>query len=171
MGRAMGGKLHGPPTWGPVSGCRVDGRICTKDTGDQSWSVALGREAMVSGRHLWSLRVGGRTGRMAVGVAVDCEEVREGARIISVPAGAACVFIALTLHVRAQVMAAPGGWTGGGCEGKVWYYTSTGWLRAGPAPIAETGMRFDKGDTILLDVRMDDGEVWLARGSGATSEG
>lgn len=129
---------------------------------------------MASGRHLYALRVGGRAGRMAVGVAVDCEEVRGGEEVNDVTAGAIsppCVCIVVKLPVRAQVMAAPGGWTGGGCEGKVWYYTSTGWLRAGAAPIAETGMRFDKGDTIVLEVRMDDGEVWLARGSGATSEG
>jgi hypothetical protein len=59
----------------------------------------------------------------------------------------------------------------GSCEGKVWYYTSTGWLRTGPAPIAETGMRFDCGDTVILDVRMDEGELWLARGSGAIAAG
>ena len=58
-----------------TEGCRIDGSICYKDSVDCSWSVALGQGGSQDGRQIWALKVGGRTGRMAVGVALDVDEV------------------------------------------------------------------------------------------------
>ena len=58
-----------------TEGCRIDGSICYKDSVDCSWSVALGQGGSHDGRQIWALKVGGRTGRMAVGVALDVDEV------------------------------------------------------------------------------------------------
>ena len=63
-----------------------------------------------------------------------------------------------------QVLEAPGGWTSSGCTDKVWYYTSTGALRAGPDSIADSGMKFGEGDVILLDLDVRARELRIARG-------
>ena len=63
-----------------------------------------------------------------------------------------------------QVLEAPGGWTASGCKDKVWYYTSTGALRAGPDSIADSGMKFGEGDVILLDLDVRARELRIARG-------
>jgi hypothetical protein len=71
----------------------------------------------------------------------------------------------------AQVLRAPGGWTAGGCKGKVWYYTSTGALRAGPDSIADSGIKFGEGDVILLDLDVRARELRIARGAGSSEPG
>ena len=53
----------------------MDGSICYKDSGDCTWSVAFGDSGLQCDRQIWALKVGGRTGRMAVGVALDTDEV------------------------------------------------------------------------------------------------
>ena len=60
-----------------TEGCRVEGNICYKDSMDCKWSVALGHcsSGGDSGRQIWAVKVGGRTGRMAVGVARSAKEV------------------------------------------------------------------------------------------------
>ena len=110
--------------------------MCYKEEGSgMKWSVALG--ASCGEREVWAVQVGGRTGRMAVGVALDTEEV----------------------------LAAQGGWTSPECAGKVWYYTSTGAVRAGPISIADTGLKFGEGDVIMLDVDAGSGQLHIARGT------
>ena len=58
-----------------TAGCRVEGSVCSKDSLDCCWSVALGRCGVAGDRQIWALKVGGRTGRMAIGVALDTDEV------------------------------------------------------------------------------------------------
>ena len=116
--------------------------MCYKEEGSgMKWSVALG--ASCGEREVWAVKVGGRTGRMAVGVALDTEEV----------------------------LAAQGGWTSPECAGKVWYYTSTGAVRAGPTSIADTGLKFGEGDVIMLDVDAGSGQLHMARGTSCAETG
>lgn len=51
----------------------------------------------------------------------------------------------------------------------MWYYSSTGALRAGPKCIIDSGLKFGDGDVILLDWNVCEGELRIARGV-ATSE-
>ena len=66
--------------------------------------------------------------------------------------------------LAAQVVKAPGGWTARDCEHKVWYYSSTGALRAGPHSIVDSGLKFGDGDVILLDWSVREGALRIARG-------
>jgi hypothetical protein len=56
-------------------GCRVEGSVCYKDSPDCQWSVALAKHG-AGDRQVWALKVGGRCGRMAIGLALDVDEVR-----------------------------------------------------------------------------------------------
>jgi len=77
-----------------TAGCRVEGSVCSKDSLDCCWSVALGRCGVAGDRQIWALKVGGRTGRMAIGVALDTDEVSgagwcsKGLRGFGLPTGA-----------------------------------------------------------------------------------
>lgn len=82
----------------------------------------------------------GKTGRMAVGVAQKV----------------------------GQVLDPTAGWVGTGCDNKVWYYSSTGGVRAGSKVLHETGVRFSEGDTILVGLDMDRGDLHFVR-AGATA--
>ena len=129
-----------------TEGCRIDGSICYKDSVDCSWSVALGQGGSQDGRQIWALKVGGRTGRMAVGVALDVDEVGYCYHRVMTTGPTrtlvtSCNVPRLILHqcccaIATQVLKAPGGWTACECENKVWYYTSTGAVRSGPTSIA-----------------------------------
>jgi len=70
-----------------------------------------------------------------------------------------------------QVLKASGGWAACECENKVWYYTSTGALRAGPRSIADSGHKFGEGDVILLDLDIREGELRIARGVDSAEQG
>ena len=118
-----------------VAGCRIEQNICYKQSEDCCWGVALS-EGMKEGRHLWGLKVAGRTGRMSVGIGLQCDEVLSSA----------------------------GGWATASCEGKVWYYTTTGGVRAGPKTLCDTAIRYGEGDIILMDLDLDQGELRFARG-------
>lgn len=86
-------------SWRSTSGCHVTGQRVAKDSEDRSWSVALGFASRKEGRTLWFVKVGGKTGRMAVGVAArgsdDVATFRPaqislpGPQLTRVPAGVA----------------------------------------------------------------------------------
>eukprot|EP00960_Hanusia_phi_P034305 750985-Hanusia_phi.AAC.4 len=125
-------------TWQRLSGCRIEENVCYKQSEDCCWGVALS-EGVTTGRHLWGLKVAGRTGRMSVGVGLQCDEI----------------------------LSTTGGWATNSCEGKVWYYTSTGGLRVGPKTLCDTAVRYGEGDIILMDLDLDRRELRFARGKRA----
>ena len=99
-----------------TEGCRVEGSVCYKDSPDCQWSVALGKEG-VGDRQVWALKVGGRCGRMAIGLALDVDEVRGAGTDTAVSAWPRTVLAV----VHAQVlMHVPGSSRNAGGQGARW---------------------------------------------------
>lgn len=119
-----------------IEGCEPEGRgTLRKESQDQVWSTAMGREGVKEGRRMWELRLSGKTGRMSVGVARHTD----------------------------PVLSTDGGWLSDSCEGQVWHYTSTGGIRAGPVVLHETGVKFTEGDIVIVGLDMEKGQLHFAR--------
>jgi hypothetical protein len=58
-----------------ADGCSVQGCFARKTAADHTWTVVLAKDGVKVGRRLWELRVSGRTGRMAIGVCQNVEQV------------------------------------------------------------------------------------------------
>jgi hypothetical protein len=119
-----------------IEGCEPEGRgTIRKESRDHEWSVAIGREGVKEGRRMWELRLSGKTGRMSVGVARSTD----------------------------AVLMPEGGWIADACEGQVWHYSSTGGIRDGPSVLYETGVRYSEGDTVIVALDMEKGQLHFAR--------